>query len=74
MNADGLFVCLLCALGSGVNHCPRIMVLVKTTPQYRGGSKNTFFECAVGEPKMLIMCDLGRFVLVYGRYQPFPPA
>ena len=33
---------------------------------YRGGGlENTFFECAVGEPKMLIICGLGRFALAY---------
>ena len=35
--------------------------------------KNTFFECAVGEPKLLIMCGLGRFAsdgINYGHGQP----
>ena len=45
-------------------------------PVQGGGLENTFFECAVGEPKLLIMCGLGRFALpyMYDQYQPFPPA
>ena len=37
-----------------------------------GGMKNTFFECTVGEHKMLIMWGLGRFSLAYDQYQPLP--
>ena len=40
-----------------------------------GGSPEKYiFGCAVEEPKMLIMCVLGRFALAYDQYQPLPPA